>query len=385
MPKTHVIVISSVRPAPTSAGQLILFRHLVSQPGMTFEVHGSEPARLTVRSALRRAVGRLGKTRWRKLAEDFFALWAGRWLDEHLPQGKDFPAGTVVLTVAHGDGCQAAMRFARRHCLPLVTVFHDWWPDCAAVHEWCRRPLERQFRQLYHTSATALCVCEGMRSHLGGHPRAMVLPPIGAGDEPTPDKREAPPSKPFTVLYSGNLRDYGPMLGAALLGSAADERVFIQARGSNPQWPDELLSRMRDSGQWLDFAPRAELEQWLATADAFLVPMSFDPAMRRRMECCFPSKLVDFARFGKPLVIWGPDYCSATRWGGRDERALCVTDADPRALVRELRQLADSAAERRRLGEAACRAFATEFDPNRLQEAFRGCLNSLFPDGRNNR
>jgi glycosyltransferase involved in cell wall biosynthesis len=140
---------------------------------------------------------------------------------------------------------------------------------------------------------------------------------------------------------------------------------------------------MRDRGQWLEFAPRAELEEWLGTADAFLVPMSFAAAERRRMECCFPSKLVDFARFGKPLVVWGPAYCSAVRWGSQNHRALCVTDTDPSALVRALRRLADSAEDQRRFGEAARSASATEFHPGRLQEAFLGCLNGLLPTGRN--
>jgi hypothetical protein len=41
---------------------------------------------------------------------------------------------------------------------------------------------------------------------------------------------------------------------------------------------------MRENGRWLDFAPREEVDAWLASADAFLVPMVFDPAMRRRMD-----------------------------------------------------------------------------------------------------
>lgn len=70
---------------------------------------------------------------------------------------------------------------------------------------------------------------------------------------------------------------------------------------------------MRDRQLWLDFAPREELNDWLASADVFLVVMSFDPALMRRMETSFPSKLPEYAQFGKPLVIWGPELSGAEK------------------------------------------------------------------------
>jgi hypothetical protein len=124
----QVIVISSVRPGPTSAGQIVLHRHLVEQPGIRLQVYGSEPRRLNLSSLIRRVVGRLGRTRLPRFVEDFWVLWAGRWMDSDLPKTIEAPDRTVVLTVAHGEGCMAAQRFARRHQLPLVVLFQDWWP-----------------------------------------------------------------------------------------------------------------------------------------------------------------------------------------------------------------------------------------------------------------
>jgi hypothetical protein len=90
--------------------------------------------------------------------------------------------------------------------------------------------------------------------------------------------------------------------------------IQLQVRGYNPNWPEEAKKEMRDAGLWLEFAPRTELDTWLQSADAFLIPMVFDEKYRRRMETSFPSKLIEFAQFGKPLIVWGPKYCSAAKW-----------------------------------------------------------------------
>ena len=175
----------------------------------------------------------------------------------------------------------------------------------ADVPSFFRRILEKQFLDLARECAVGLCVCEGMRNALGAGDNLQVLPPIPAlreisenGAEPTDH-----PNSPFRVLYFGNLGEYGPMLGEALEESLKQPEILLQVRGSNPQWSDELKRKMLANGRWLEFAPREELEEWLASADAFLIPMVFEEKYRRRMETSFPSKLIEFAQFGKPLII----------------------------------------------------------------------------------
>jgi len=71
---------------------------------------------------------------------------------------------------------------------------------------------------------------------------------------------------------------------------------------------------------------------------------------------------IKFAQFGKPLVVWGPEYCSAVEWARREDSALCVTNQDPANLVAALMRLADSRSEQDRLAVAADRAAVGEFD-----------------------
>jgi glycosyltransferase involved in cell wall biosynthesis len=367
-----VIVISSVRPEATSAGQLPLHRHLCGQPEITTDIYGAEPERLTCSSIIRRLFGRLNRTRFHQVAEDFWVLWQGRWLDWDLPRSLNEDKSIIVLTVAHGDACMAAWRFARKHRLPLVTFFHDWWPDIPNVHSLFRRRLEEDFRDLYKHSTTALCVSEGMKAALGSHPRAYVLNSIPK--KPTPDVTITSvgtnAARSFKVLYFGNLIEYGPMLADALKLLAEDESVRFEVRGADPKWPVDFRESMRGRGLFKDFAPEEELGAWLSGADAFLIAMAFEPHLRRRMETSFPSKLIECSQLRKPLVIWGPEYCSAVRWARQGTRAACVTDREPVVLRQALKDLVSSPDEQQRLAAAAQQAAEGDFNPGRIQAQF---------------
>lgn len=267
----------------------------------------------------------------------------------------------------------AASRFAKRHHLPLVSIFHDWWPDMVAAHSPVRKILEREFGRLARESAAAFCVSDGMREALGSVPNAVILPPIPA-DTPIARPPHRNPSQPFKIVCSGNLSEYGPMLGDGLEESLRHPEILLQVRGANPAWSEEIKAKMRANDRWLDFAPRAELESWLASADAFLVPMAFDPAMRRRMETSFPSKLCEFARFGKPIVVWGPEYCSGIRWARGSENAFCVTNPDPVILGKTLLSLAMISPAR----QETILPVWHDFQPPRIQKIFWGNINNVM-------
>lgn len=373
--KTRVLLISSVRPEPTSAGQIVLHRHLCEKQEIELIVHTYEPPVWALNGILRRIVGRLSQLGFKGISEDLWLLWGGRWLDRSL-EGIDVDNRTVVMTVAQGDAFPAAARFAKRHGLPLVSFFHDWWPYMTGIHAPFRRLAERRFRNLYKGSQLALCVSEGMKSQLGDHPNAQVLYPI-------PAKISSPPLLPklgheLKILYFGNLHEYGPMVAEALQEFKGHSHIRMEARGANPNWPDSFLLEMEQEELWHDFAPHDVLQSWIQSADAFLVPMVFDPSMRRRMETSFPSKMVEMCQMGKPIVVWGPEYCSAVQWARRWDCALCVSDPDPKTLVRELEKLAAKSEERRRLAECSRKAASGDFSPAEIQDKFFGALGELL-------
>lgn len=385
MAKINVILISSVRPEPTSGGQLVLHRHLVGQADLEVAIYGQEALKVTPSAVFRRIFGRIRRTRLNRLAEDFLALSTGRWIDGMLPRQVEPGQNTVVVTVAHGEAAMSAWRFAKKQCLPLVTFFHDWWPDIPNVHGPVRHRLEKNFRKLYRGSTVNLCVCEGMMARLGQHSGATVHYPIPqkANGDCSQSRLGAHPAPFLGLRCAGNLFEYGPMLAEALKELAKQQHIRLQVRGANPNWPADFRESMRLQGWWQDFAPRNEIKDWLAEADAFLIPMVFDGHLRRRMETSFPSKLIEFAQLKKPLVIWGPDYCSAVKWARHGDRALCVTDPNPAALRQALEGLASAPEEMQRLAAAARLAAETEFNPEYLQARFMDVLSRAARSGNN--
>jgi glycosyltransferase involved in cell wall biosynthesis len=373
MEKIRVIFISSVRPEPTSAGQIILYRHFCNRPEFDLEVYGFEPTKFSFRMFLRRGLGKMAQFGgiFETLVNCAWVLWKGRWIDKDLPAKVEYDQKTIVGTVAHGDGFYAAQRFAKKHGLPLVVFFQDWWPDMARVPKPFIKLLDKHFLALAKSCSLGICVCEGMKSALGDGENLQVLHDIPAvPNHLTKFTSLAANNSKFQILYFGNLHLYGGMLLEALQTLKGHPTIKLQVRGSNPNWPEEVKKEMRDAGLWLDFAPRSELDAWLQSADAFLIPMVFDQKFRRRMETSFPSKLIEFAQFGKPLIVWGPEYCSAVQWSRVLSSALCIASQKPRDLVESLEILAESASMQKKLASASDKSSNEEYSHFAIQNKF---------------
>ena len=87
------------------------------------------------------------------------------------------------------------------------------------------------------------------------------------------------------------------------------------------------------------------------------VPMSYLEKLRPNMELAFPSKLADSTAIGLPLVIDGPEYCSAVRWARENPGvAEVVTDRSVDALKKTVARLIKDGAHRLQLArESICR------------------------------
>jgi glycosyltransferase involved in cell wall biosynthesis len=372
--KIRVILISSVVPSSHSAGQIVLQRHLVDEPNIDLLVLPTEPTRRGLRKLMRSFMAYFCKTCLGSIFHAAMFLWRGRWIDAELPEPKKSGMATVVMTVAHGDACWAAMRYANRYDLPLVTFFHDWWPDASMAYRSIRPLMERTFRGLYRESKLALCVSTGMKEKLGSHPNSRVLYPIPGSDLNVRHQRTQIENHDYRVLYSGNIKKYGPMLMNALEVFEDQSNIRLEVRGNSSEWPSTIKAQMSSQGVLLPYATREEFEVWLETADAFLITQSFDEKLKNQMKTNFPSKLLEFAQFGKPLIIWAPADVSGALWAGETGQALVVDKEDPSCLANAIKQLRDNPAEQKRLGEAANAAADSCFNPVRIQSQFVGDL-----------
>jgi glycosyltransferase involved in cell wall biosynthesis len=380
MQKIRIIFISSVRPEPSSAGQIILYRHFCNRPEFDLEVYGFEPTKLSFRMLLRRGLGKIAQFGgiFEALVNCVWVLWRGGWIDADLPAEVAGNQKTIVGTVAHGDGFYAAQRFAKKHHLPMVVFFQDWWPDMAGVPKPFVKLLDKHFLSLAKSCNLGICVCEGMNRALGGGANLEVLLPIPAEMGPhTLSVSNTTRSGKFKILYFGNLDLYGSMLLGALREFKDHPTIQLQVRGSNPDWSEDTKKEMRDAGLWLEFAPRDELDSWLQSADAFLIPMVFEEKYRRRMETSFPSKLIEFAQFGKPLVVWGPEYCSAVKWGRQHNRAFCITQIEAFILRKHIESILGSRKILKDFTQGLQNVVKEGLNQSNIQKSFTQILNVI--------
>lgn len=373
----RVILISYVRPFPDIAGQVVLYRHLIDEKEIDLHILDTEPQKCGFRKLARKVLGRLGKTCCRRFVRDIMAMWCGRWIDPELPAPTNSDMPTVVMTVAQEDACYAAMRYAQKYNLPLVTFFHDWWPDAVDVHSPFRQRLEEAFRSLYDASAIALCVSPGMRERLGEHPNTKVLWPIPSSAKATENVPTDRDDASFRIVYAGSLGYYGKMLGEALEVLKDHPFIRLEVRGRKPPWDESFQKEMSDRGFLLPFASRDEFDTWLGSADAFLIPQSFDERQRVLMQTNFPSKLPEMSRMGKPLIVWGPPDASGPRWARETGQGLVVEEQDPLLLQKALEQLCSDKNKQQRFTDGAKEAAAGCFNPERIQSDFLQSLREV--------
>lgn len=374
-----ILYVSSVPAEPTSAGGILLRRHFEAARDRFRVVACLPPVSWMTHWGIQRRIASACGRMWSDQAAEEWHTWIdGRWADKWLSEVKR-DRKTVILTIGYGDLSSAAARLAKRAGLPLVVLFHDWWPDVPPLRPPWRARAETTFFGLHRAAAASLPVCDGMKYALGPHPAAETLYPIPSTHElhQQPSSASTAPY-PFRVLYAGNLAEYGPMLSSALVESLKCPPIRLEARGLPLQWHPEVIKELQSRKMLLPFVDpfldREELEAWLQSANALLVTMSFDPSLKRRMMTSFPSKLPEFCRYGRPIIVWGPSYSSAVQWAQTADRGVCITSPDVHCLVDAVRCLADDPKRCAEMGRRAREAYQGMFNPGLLQAQFEEAI-----------
>src|SRR5215471_6059567 len=207
MDQINVILISSVRLDQSTAAGLTLHRHLVNRNGIRLQILPAEYHEIVHGRFHSKIVPRLMRSSARQWAGDIDYLMHTTLPFETRLAAPPARVRTVVFTIAYRSGCWVAQRYARRHRLPLVVRFDDWWPDIAGVHAAVRKQQQRRFVELHQSADLSLCISEGMLKALGPHRNARVIFPI-PDTEPIGSPTANDSADEFRVGYTGNMFDY---------------------------------------------------------------------------------------------------------------------------------------------------------------------------------
>ncbi len=327
---------------------------------------------------------RLSNTRLHNWILGLQSLYGGCFLPKHVEvAARQFHPDLVFTMAGSWDWTAlAAMKLAKRLRVPLVASFNDWYDyPWFRGHPKQREAIERRFRKFYKQSDLALCTSEGMKEALGSHPNSHVWYP--AGTQMPPD---LPPllisqnlDRKMTVFFGGSLGEWhGPML-EELIEVCAVKHPMIRFRifGSLAAWSSAFEKKARKLGIYGGLVSFEELIKESKKADLLLLLMGFDRSVEHIQRTSFKTKFLDYITFNKPILVWGPEYCSAVRVAREFDSAECVTDPKSMACASTINSLAASPARMERLVKNARQMYESRFNPNKIHDVLLKNIQAL--------
>jgi hypothetical protein len=386
--RIRVFYLSYTPPVPSWGGAMSFYRHFVQRSDFDLfvatdsaDVEQYDVPYPYYRFNLPRWLDRMLRTRFYRWFSIYQHLIAGHFVPERLwNAARDFKPD-LVFTIAGSWNWTApvAQRVARRLRVPLVASFNDWFDFGVLMHPYFRASIEKAFRRFYRDCDLAFCTSEGMLEALGPHPNAHVLHPTG---DRMPDVERGfipftPDGRPATVFFAGSLSAwYGPML-EQLVQASSDSQLRFEIFGSNASWSREFESAARTAGLYRGQVGFDELKTQAQQADLLLLPMGFGDECAQTERTSFKTKFLDYLTFQKPIIIWGPEYCSAVRVAREFDAAECCASSDATACVATLHKVARDPERQKQLVVNAHRMYQSRFEPSRIHAVLLGECEKL--------
>ncbi|HXF00982.1 MAG TPA: glycosyltransferase family 4 protein [Solirubrobacterales bacterium] len=265
----------------------------------------------------------------------------------------------------------AAALVAARHRVPWVFDVRDLWPEAAIIlgelsDGRVARLARRLEHWLYRSAAAIVTVTEPFRSDIARHiedPGKISVITNGTTrtwlDIGASEVDRAPLSLPedrFVWAYAGNLGIAQGLEAAIDAAGILGDGYQLLLLGDGPV-RESLHQRAQDldSGAvaFHGLVEPAVAARYLRAADALLVPLDAQPALRKFV----PSKLFDCCAVGRPVIVAAAG--EPQRLVAEGDAGIAVPPADAEALAGAVRRLRDDPALGASLGEAG-RAFASQ-------------------------
>lgn len=315
---------------------------------------------------------RLAKTRLHKIVHSWSHIFEGSFLPDHVLEKAHCFQPDIILTVAGSWSWTAKMagQLAKQLNLPLVGSFNDWWYYNLIFHPWTGSLIEREFRNFYQRCDLALCTSEGMKDALGHHHNSIIFYPTGALISNTQDSVQNSKSSQqlFTVAFAGNLGEwYGQML-EALVRVASDAPLRFKIFGSNAGWSQQFHHQVLKTGIYGGQVSFEHLRNEMQDVDALLLLMGFDPSFAQIERTSFKTKFLDYLSFQKPILLWGPDYCSAVRVAQEFDSAEICTSLNPKDFLSVILKVANDSLRQQKLVKQAYQMYCDRFHPGKVHQ-----------------
>jgi glycosyltransferase involved in cell wall biosynthesis len=325
---------------------------------------------------------RLQRTGFARLYRTWLSLTAGSRANRVRSLLRGFEP-QAVLTVTYYYSWLTAAKFASQQHLPLHLILHDEYVEAPFVVDGIKPWLHRQFGEIYRKAATRMCISPYMAGEYQqkyGAP-GDVLPPSRASDarvfDGLPERLlQSPGKSDLVVAFGGTVGSAGGIRQLALVAQALQPmngvlKIFGPIDPARARAAGLAAANVVFRGS-LD--PEAFKQALREEADVLLAPMNFAPEEATNARISFPSKLADYTSVGLPILILGPDYCSAVRWASDNLPVAEVVMHEDLAEITAALQKLCWRERRLALAEAAVRKGDEFFRHATVAEKFRNYL-----------
>jgi hypothetical protein len=148
--------------------------------------------------------------------------------------------------------------------------------------------------------------------------------------------------------------------------------------GDNTQWPESDKKIALHSGIYRGPKYGLEAETSVAAADLLLVIMDFEEESRRRVTTSFPSKFLDYCTYGKPIIIWAPEYASISQFCKQNQLGLLVNDPSPQALCEAVEHLISDPPKIQHLCQQSLQWASEDFNADHIHARCMEMINSTI-------
>ena len=281
----------------------------------------------------------------------------------------------VVVTICWGSTSWLAAEMAAAWRRPLVAIMHDWWAEVGGGDD------GRIGAHVCKAARKILVVSEEMKAALAGFgpEKIDVLYPVPAHrTAPFVEWREEFSRVPV-IAHVGALHpyhaDYLAMLARQL--APLGGRLLVLCPSGNP-----VLATLRARINNLDchdsFPTNAEAVSWISRqATALTVMYPKGSAASGAAPTGFPSRFVEFAQLGLPVLLAAPAGNPIRSWAKRNDWKAQLDPADEPAAHALVGALTDRRGWEE-LAAATRMAAKGDFDPGRLHRQFAAALQSTL-------
>jgi glycosyltransferase involved in cell wall biosynthesis len=396
MSRPRVFFLTYYPPTPTMGGAMAFYRHFIERQDFDLFVATTDRRVLEYKPPYQLLLfeqpawlERLCRTRLDRWAHSYRHLVAGNFIPDNVLHAAQQFQPDFIFTIAGSWDWTTLMsgRLARKLRIPLVGSFNDWFDFGVIVHPWLRTTLEKRFRAFYRECDLAWCTCDGMREELGSHPNAQVLYPVGARPQSVESMQVDRPNDTsrFVVAFAGNLSNWYGHMFERLIKTAITSRAMIEFRiyGGNQSWSSEFDRMVRERNIFRGHLPFERLRHEMAEADALILLMGFETDCAQVERTSFKTKFLDYLACQKPILVWGPEYCSAVRVAREFDSAEVCTQPAAAAFLEKILALQKSPERQASLLHNARRMYEDRFHPDKIHQTFVTSFQKLIADRRN--